>query len=62
MSQTHSIEGFVSGLVKQFTSRPETVASEISRLRVIRRQTLGLLTYLTEEQASWSPKARSPAT
>ena len=57
MSQTHSIEGFVSGLVKQFTSRPDTVASEISRLRVIRRQTLGLLTYLTEEQASWSPKA-----
>lgn len=57
MSQTHSIEGFVAGLVKQFTARPDTVASELSRLALIRRQTLGLLSYVTEEQAAWSPKA-----
>jgi len=57
MNQTHVIEGFVSGLVKQFTARPDTVSSELSRLESIRHRTLSLVAGMTEEQASFSPKA-----
>ncbi len=59
MSETHSIEGFVAGMVKQFTARPNTVAGEVARLGALRRQTLGMLTYVTEEQAAFSPKPGS---
>ena len=48
MNQTHVIEGFVSGLVKQFTARPDTVSSELSRLESIRHRTLSLVAGMTE--------------
>lgn len=56
MSQTHSIEGFVSGLVKQLTARPNTIAGELSRLGAVRRQTLAILANVTDEEAHWSPR------
>ena len=56
MSQTHTIEGFVSGLVKQFTARPSTIAGEVSRLGAARRQTLAILANVTDEEAQWSPR------
>lgn len=56
MSQTHTIEGFVSGLVKQFTARPSTIASEVSKLGAARRQTLAILANVTDEEAHWSPR------
>ena len=56
MSQTHTIEGFVSSLVKQFTARPGTIAGEVSKLGAARRQTVALLANVTDEQAQWSPR------
>lgn len=56
MSQTHSIEGFFSGLVRQLTARPDTVGSELETLRSLRRRTLALLDTVSESQATFKPK------
>jgi len=56
MSQSHSIEGFVSSLVKQFTAHPDTVASELENLRSVRQQTLTLIYPVTEVQGRFVPR------
>jgi len=56
MSQSHPIEGFVSGLVKQFTAHPDSVSSELENLRSLRRQTLTLIYPVTEAQGAWVPR------
>jgi hypothetical protein len=59
MSTTHAIEGFVSGLVKQFSSRNDSVYAELDRLGGIRRRTLSMVENLTEEQASFAPTIKA---
>jgi hypothetical protein len=53
MSQTHPIEGFLSGLVRQFTARPDTVDSELENLRMIRRRTFALIHSVSEAQGTF---------
>jgi len=57
MSQSHAIEGFVSGLVRQFTAHPETVSSELRHLRSLRQQTLLLIYPVSEAQGAFIPRA-----
>jgi len=56
MSQSHAIEGFVSSLVKQFTAHPDTVRSELEKLRSVRQQTLTLIYAVTEVQGRFVPR------
>src|SRR4051812_13974571 len=56
MSQTHSIEGLLSGLVKQFTARPDSVLSELNRMAGIRRRTLQLVCNTSEVQSAFVPR------
>ena len=59
MSQTHTIEGLVSGFVRQLTSRPDAVRSELDRLGGIRRRTLALVRDLDEAQAAFAPRSKA---
>lgn len=59
MSTTHTIEGFVSGLVKQFSSRHDSVYAELDRLGGIRRRTLTMVENITDEQASFVPTIKA---
>src|SRR4051794_19456161 len=56
MSQTHSIEGIVSGLVKQFASRSDSVLGELNRLAGVRRRTISLVSGVTTAQADFTPR------
>lgn len=56
MSETHPIEGFLSGLVRQFTAHTDTVHSELENLRKIRRRTLALIDTVSEAQGAFQPR------
>jgi hypothetical protein len=59
MSATHPIEGFLSGLVRQCTARPDTIASELENLQKVRRRTFSLIYSVSEKQGRFVPRPGS---